>query len=162
MTNDKGITLLEVLIASAILAVAAAGFMEGFTVLARQAQHARGMLQAALLAEDMREEILSKPVSDPDQAPAFGREPGEYGNIRMYLDDRDDYSDLEDNPVTDLKGNPIPGMEKYSRSVRIRKVLEDAPTKDAGDKPSRMYLYSVWVKKGNTEAYHLEWLEGAI
>ncbi len=162
MKENQGMSLLEVLIASAILSIMGVGFIQGITVVAHEAGQARERLQAALLAEDLLEEILSKPANAPDQPSMFGREPGEYGNVRMYLDDRDDYSDLEDKPVTDLRGNPIPGMEKFSRMVRIRKVLEDDPTKDAGDKPSRMYLYSVVVKKGNAEAYRLEWLEGGL
>lgn len=173
MRNQSGLSLLEVLIASAILAVMGVGFIQGFTVLANEAGHAREKLQAALLAEDLREEMLSKPSSDPDQPPMFapsgddsirgiGREPGEYGNVRVYLDDRDDYADLEDRPVTDLKGNPIPGMEKFSRIVRIRRVMEDEPAKDAGDRPSRMRLYAVIVKKADVEVYRLEWLEAGL
>lgn len=159
MSRESGVSLLEVLIASAILAIMGVGFIQGFTVLAREAQQARERLQAALLAEDLREEILSKPAVDPDQVPMFGREPGEYGNVRMYLDDRDDYMGLEDKPAADLKGNPIPGMEKFSRNVGIVKVLEDDPSRVAGDKASRVYLYSVVVEKGGQEAYRLEWLE---
>lgn len=155
-------SLLEVLIASAILTIMGVGFIQGFAVLAREAQQARERLQAALLAEDLREEILSKASSDPDQIPLFGREPGEYGAIRMYLDDRDDYMGLEDKPATDLKGNPIPGMEKYSRKIGITKVLEDDPSQPAGNQPSRMYLYSVVVEKGGWEAYRLEWLEAGL
>lgn len=162
MRKETGLSLLEVLIASAILSIMGVGFIQGFTVLANEAGHARERLQAALLAEDLREEILSKPPVDPDQPPLFGREPGEYGNVRMYLDDRDDYGGLEDKPVTDLKGYPTAGMEKFSRTVHIRRVLEDDPMKDARDKPSRTYLYSVIVMKGDAEAYRLEWLEAGL
>lgn len=162
MKKAQGVSLLEVLIASAILSIVGVGFIQGFTVLAREAGQARERLQASLLAEDLREEILSKSVSDPDQIPLFGREPGEYGNVRLYLDDRDDYMGLEDKPVTDLKGNLIPGMEKFSRKVGISKVIEDNSEKIAGDKHSRMYLYSVVVEKGGQEAYRLEWLEAGF
>ncbi len=135
------------------------GLIQGFAALRNETHHARARLSASLLAVDLREEILSKPARDPDQPPVFGREPGEYGNVRMYLDDRDDYGDLEDNPVTDLRGNQIPGMEKFSRKVSIRRVLEEDPSKAADDKPSRLYQYFVVVQKDGAEMYRLDWLE---
>ena len=124
-----------------------------------ETRHAETSLTASLLASDLREEILSKPKQDPDQLPVFGMEPGEYGKVRMYFDDRDDYNGLEDNPVTDLKGNPMPGMERFSRSVQIRRVSEEDYQKEDITGVSRLFLYTVVVRKDGKEETRLEWLE---
>lgn len=141
------------------MSILGVGLIQGLTALAREADHSQGRLTAAMLASDLREEILSKSVRDPDQPPVFGREPGEYGPVRMYLDDRDDYLDLSDRPAADLKGNPIPGVEDYSRTVEIRRVSESDPSTAAGAAPSRLYRYSVTVQKAGAEVYRLEWLD---
>ena len=159
MAEQKGLSLLEVLIASAILSILVFGIVQSVGSLAMETKHSRDRLTASLLASGLREEILSKPLRDPNQPPVFGKEPGEYGNVRIYFDDRDDYDGLEDNPVTDLKGNPMPGMERYSRTIKILRVSEDDPQKEDKTGISRLFLYTVVVRKDGAEQTRLEWLE---
>ncbi len=135
------------------------GMVQSANSLAIETRFAQDRLIASTLAVDLREEILSKPRQDPDQPAIFGREPGEYRNIRLYLDDRDDYDGLEDNPVTDIKGNPVPGMERFSRRVQIRHVLEDDTSKNDEKGTSRLWQYTVTVSKDGKEMSRLEWLD---
>ncbi len=135
------------------------GILQSANSLAIETQLAHDRLIASTLAADLRAEILSKPKQDPNQPPVFGREPGEYGNIRLYLDDRDDYDGLEDNPVTDIKGNPIPGMERFARRIQIRRALEGDPSKEDDKGTSRLWRYTVTVSKDGKDLSRIEWLE---
>lgn len=91
--DRRGVTLLEALIAAALLAMVAASVIVPFTAAAQaNAQDARQTL-AIHLAEDLMEEILSKSFGDPD-----GTEAGEGG--RGEWDDMDDYDGYDEPPGT--------------------------------------------------------------
>lgn len=88
-----GITLLESLLASAVLALAATAVIMPFAAGAQNtAQDARTTL-AVNLAQDLMEEVLSHPYADPN-----GTEAGESG--RGNWDDIQDYSNF-----TESEGN---------------------------------------------------------
>ena len=83
--SNGGFTLIEALLASVILAMVVGAVVMPFTAgAANTAQNARSTL-AINLAQDLMEEILAKPFSDPD-----GSEVGETG--RSNWDDMDDYN----------------------------------------------------------------------
>ncbi len=82
--NPRAVTLVEALLAAAVLALAAAAVILPFTTGARcAAQDARTTL-AVHLAGGLLEEILARPFRDPD-----GQETGETG--RTDWDDMGDY-----------------------------------------------------------------------
>ncbi len=81
---SSGFTLLEALLAAVVLAIVVGAIIMPFTVgAANTAQNARSTL-AVNLAQDLMEEILAKPFSDPNESEA-----GETG--RSNWDDMDDY-----------------------------------------------------------------------
>lgn len=79
-----GITLLETLLAALVLSMATGAILMPFTAGARCAEHDARMTVAVSLAQDMMEEIIAKPFTDPN---------GEEGQeiAREDWDDLDDY-----------------------------------------------------------------------
>jgi len=83
--RPAGITVLEALLATVVLAAAAATVIMPFAAGARCTAEDARLTVAVDLAEALMEEILSKPFSDPN-----GSEAGETG--RSNWDDMDDYN----------------------------------------------------------------------
>jgi Tfp pilus assembly protein PilV len=100
-------TLVEALMAATILAMAIFGILVPFTVGAQNQQaDARGTL-AVNLAQELMEEILSKPFYDPQGASNPGPETGE--TTRNLFDNIDDYNGYSepDGGIVDHDGNIV-------------------------------------------------------
>jgi len=115
----RGITLMESLLAAAILATAAAVVIVPFSAGAQSvAQDARQTL-AVSLAEGLMEEVLSKAFSDPD-----GSEAGE--NRRSRWDDMDDYHGYQEaeGAIVEADGTAVtdPAATALSRRVMVESV----------------------------------------
>ena len=116
---SNGFTLIEALLASVVLAmVVGAVIMPFSTGAANTAQNARSTL-AVHLAQDLMEEILAKPFSDPD-----GSEAGETG--RSSWDDMDDYDGYSEatGAIAGFDGVTVndPSAVALTRSATVESV----------------------------------------
>jgi hypothetical protein len=104
----RGISLVETLIASTILASASLTVTYAVVAGQQQARSSEDTLHAVDLAEDLIDEILRHPYDDPDGASDFGPETGE--TTRADFDNADDYHDyLEDaGTLRDAQGVAYP------------------------------------------------------
>ena len=106
-----GFTLVEALLASAILAMAIAAITAPFTAAARNEQADGRRTVAVCLANEIMEEIISKPFDDPDGKSDVGPEAGE--SARESFDNIDDYHRYEETAgnIVDgggtLAGDPL-------------------------------------------------------
>lgn len=82
----RGLTLIECLVAAAVLSVSAAALMLGVSAAHTTIEHADCRARAARLAEQMIEELLPRPITEPgpdraswcvDQFDGFEEAPGE-------------------------------------------------------------------------------------
>lgn len=87
--SQRGFTLAEVLIASAILSIATIAIVQAVTAGQANTLDSLKRARADALAEVLLEEILSKPYADPDEAGAIGPEGDE--TTRADFDNVDDY-----------------------------------------------------------------------
>lgn len=87
--GTRAFTLVEVLIASAILSFATLAIVQAVSAGQSQTLDALKRARADALAEVLLEEILSKPYADPDEAGAIGPEGDEA--TRSDFDNVDDY-----------------------------------------------------------------------
>lgn len=85
----RGITLMETLLAAVVLSMTVGAVLMPFTAGARCAEHDARVSVAVSLAQDLMEEILAKPFSDPG-----GGEKHETG--RGDWDDLNDYDGYEE------------------------------------------------------------------
>jgi MSHA pilin protein MshD len=117
--GERGVTLVELIVAMVIISVAVAGMIAAFTRSDRASVDPLIHKQLASVAESMMEEILLKPY-DPNPTAAAAR--ADFNDIM-------DFDGLAMTGVTDVNGNPIAGLENYAVAVRIVPVtLADTTT----------------------------------
>jgi hypothetical protein len=123
--SGAGFTLAESLLAAVILMAAISAIVLPFAVGARNEQVDARMCLAINLAQEMMEEILSKPFNDPQGTVSLpGPEPGE--TRRDKYDNIDDYHGYVEpvRKIADATGAYInvPASEGLSRSVTAQYV----------------------------------------
>lgn len=123
MTRARGFTLVEVVVAVAIISVAIGGVMLVFIVALTHSADPQQQQQAVAIAEGYMDEILSRAYADPD--PVATREA-----TRALWDDVTDYDGLVETP-RDQNGNTLPGLEAYT--VRVNVVEANNVLGPAGD-----------------------------
>jgi prepilin-type N-terminal cleavage/methylation domain-containing protein len=124
MRHDKGLTLLECLIAISLLAMCVIALTIPTNVTAGiELEDARRTL-AGSLATEMMEEILTKDFDDPDGSTARGPEWDEYSRSRF--DNMDDYHGYAEpaGAVLDMHGDAMidPAGLLLSREVTVEYV----------------------------------------
>lgn len=117
-----GFTLIETLIAAAILAVSVAAIAHAITAGHAQTEDSLHRARAVALAEAMLEEVLSKPYRDPSGATTIGPDSGE--TSRALFDNIDDYhgypSKADDAGIDDALGESYgPEYEGFTRRVTV-------------------------------------------
>lgn len=122
--RNKGFTLAEVLIASAILSFVTLGIVQAVSAGQARTLDALKRSRAQALAEVLLEEILSKPYADPQGAATFGPDDGEAS--RPDFDNVDDYHGYLENAGTlsDHAGSLYPlEYQSLERSVSVVPVI---------------------------------------
>jgi MSHA pilin protein MshD len=112
----RGVTLVELIVAIAVIGVGVAGILAVMDVTTRRSADPMITQQAQLVAESYLEEILLKKFVDPDTdtvCPAPEGSRADYDNVC-------DYSGLSNNAgAIDQLGNPVAGLESYNVSVTV-------------------------------------------
>lgn len=107
-----GVTLVELVVAIVIVAVALAGMVAVFMRADRASVDPVVTQQMAMIAEGMMEEILLKPYSDANPRPAKRTD---FAKVA-------DYDGYASSGVYDIEGNAVPGLDTYD----VRVVVADA------------------------------------
>ncbi len=114
-------TLAEALVASAILVASITAVSLPFSTAAHNQLAEARRTVAVALAQELMEEILSKPFADPNGASAPGPEAGE--TTRALFDNLDDYDGLAESEgqITGLDGQIVstPAATGLSRSATV-------------------------------------------
>ncbi|MBI1337600.1 MAG: hypothetical protein GC164_11625 [Phycisphaera sp.] len=146
-----GFTLMEVLIASTILAFSVAAITQAIVAGQTQSYEALHEYRALSLAEALMEEILAKPYDDPEGATDIGPDAGE--TTRALFDNVDDYHGYTEaaGTVADEAGLVYPApFTDFSRSVTV----SDASQGIAG---LGVTLYGVTVTVTVTDERGRQW-----
>jgi len=133
MTDERGLSLIELLVFIVVVGVAVTGVVSVFSLNARSSADPVVRKQAVAIAESLLEEVLSKPYTycDPDDAnaetatspagcaslteTAMAPEAGEtrYSNVN-------DYNGFSMVGIQDLTGSAIAGLAAYSASIQVQ------------------------------------------
>lgn len=110
-TMQRGVTLVELLVSIVIVSIAASGVLGVLSMTTAASADPMIRHQAAAIAEAYLEEILLKPIADPDGVDGEA--------ARADYDDLDDYNGLADIGARDQFGNPIAGLADYNVAVAV-------------------------------------------
>lgn len=123
--HQGGVTLVELLVSIVIVSIAASGVLGVLSMTTAASADPMIRHQAAAIAEAYLEEIMLKPVTDPDGID------GEAS--RADFDDIDDYDGLADAGARDQFGSPIAGLASYNVLISVAPStgLPSVPAADA-------------------------------
>ena len=106
--HQAGFTLIEVVVAVVVLAIAVCGSMAALSAISVQSADAMVTEQATAVASAYLNEVLQKP---------FGAFDGK--TTRPTLDVVDDYNGLNDVGARDQTGTLVPGLGQYTVTVSV-------------------------------------------
>lgn len=130
----RGVTLVELVIAIVIIAVALAGLVAAFTRAARASADPLLTQQMIAIGESLLEEAMLKPFVQDGTGETSRADFNDIWDFNRYP---------ADSAVTDVAGNAIPGLGRYTVTVRVAQVaLGQVPATDAA-------RISVIVRNGN-------------
>lgn len=115
-----GVTLVELIIAIVIVAVALAGLVATFTATSRASTDPVITQQMVAIAETMMEEVLLKPFATADG--------GAGANRAQYNDIWDFAGYPAKSAVTDIGGAALPGLGNYTVTVTVEALGANAIT----------------------------------
>lgn len=120
-----GATLVELLVSIVIVSIAASTILGVLAMTTSGSADPMIRHQAAAIAEAYLEEILLKPLNDPNGIDGEG--------ARADFDDLDDYDGLSDAGARDQFGSPIAGLEDYNVTISVTPTagLPAVPPADA-------------------------------
>ncbi len=136
--RQAGVTLVELILAMVIIAVAVGGMLAAFNTTSKRSADPIVFKQMAVVAEGMMEEVLLKPFDIAPNLAATGRD--------AFTDVRDfDCYNLavaastgcaDETPIAvgivDVSNNPIPALAQYVVGIRVTPVtLTGVPTTGA-------------------------------
>ncbi|MDP2267020.1 MAG: type II secretion system protein, partial [Thiobacillus sp.] len=139
MTEERGLSLIELLVFIVVVGVAVTGVVSVFSLNARSSADPVVRKQAVAIAESLLEEVLSKPYTycDPDDAnaetatspadcatmpeTAMAPEADEtrYSNLTPY-DNVNDYNGFSMLGIRDMTGATVDGLGAYSASIQVQ------------------------------------------
>lgn len=111
-----GFSLIEMVIAIVIIGVGIAGVISAFNTTVKSSADPMVHKQMLAIAEEMMEEILLKPYSQP--VGLAGTIPL-LGCNRADADDVSDYDTYSNKPVCDIGGTQVGGLTTYKVSVTV-------------------------------------------
>lgn len=123
--KEHGATLVELLVSIVIVAIAASTILGVLAMTTAASADPMIRHQAAAIAEAYLEEVLLKPLSDPDGVDGEA--------VRADFDDLDDYDGLSDAGARDQFGSLIAGLDAYNVAITVAPsaALSGVPATDA-------------------------------
>ncbi len=118
--SQRGVTLIELLLAIMIIAIAFTGLVSISSVALPASAAAQRGAQAAALAGAYLDEISAKPFADPDGISGEAN--------RAQFDDVFDYDGLDDAPPRGANGVVLPGLTSFRVTVTVANTASFGPT----------------------------------
>lgn len=127
MKAQRGVNLIELIVAIVVVSIAISGVLLAFTQAVRFSADPMLEQQAAAIAEGYLDEILARPVDDPNGG-ELQLGTAEAGEVRATFDDIKDYSTIvNQSPPQDQSGAPLAGMNAYTVTVTVTPDVSIGP-----------------------------------
>jgi MSHA pilin protein MshD len=108
--RQRGVTLIEIVVAIVIVAIAATAILAAMASITVRGAETMVRQQAVSVAEAYLEEILLQPVASPG---------GAAPTSRANFNDEDEYNGLSDSGAHDQYGNAIASLANYNVNVAV-------------------------------------------
>ncbi|UTY59873.1 prepilin-type N-terminal cleavage/methylation domain-containing protein [Massilia sp. erpn] len=132
---QRGVTLIELIVAIVILGVGLVGILMAFSGAAVRSTDPMVRRQMAAIAEGMMEEIQRMPFAPDGTSPPAGCARSAYGNIMHY----NGYN----QPICNTAGTLLPGLSPYGIQVAVSQLAANSPL--TGVPPAAGYEITVTV-----------------
>ncbi|MBN2582168.1 MAG: type II secretion system protein [Planctomycetes bacterium] len=149
-----GFTLVEILVAAAILGMVFVVLLEAFAVGLRMLEQSQRVTIAASLAEEIHEMVLTLPLADPEEPSHWGLETGEV----LPPDDVDDLDDLVFSPPASSDGSVLSDLSDYAQHVTVTSMSATDFALPVADGTSNVCRVSVSVTHRGLEVSRVSWL----
>jgi prepilin-type N-terminal cleavage/methylation domain-containing protein len=145
--SRTGLSLIEVMVSTVLVGVCLVAAMRAFAMTLFTQTGMSDDAVAACLADDLLSEVIQKHYSDPSGASEVQVDGDEVPQQKTSFDDVDDYHGWKENPPQDHSGQPIAGLDDWTRGVRVELVEPAEPNKaSASDQGLKRII--VEVEKG--------------
>jgi hypothetical protein len=114
-----------------------------------------GMADSAIagsLADSLLHEVLQRRYEDPAGSADLQVDGDEVPLQKTTFDDVDDYHGWQENPPQDASGQPIAGLDDWTRSVRVELVEPGDPNKDSATDQGLKRVTIEVIKNGQIRA----------
>ena len=156
--RPRGFTLVEALVASALLGLGVAALMVAASSSTRVNAAGLDMTQAAFLAQEVREWTLRLPFSDPDPGDE-GNPPGPDGaDPQTFVDDLDDLMGMTYSPPRNAAGDPIDELSGWSQTITLEWVDPNALTTVVSPGGSDCIRVTVSIQREGRQVQSTQWL----
>ena len=146
-TSNRGVTLIEAVVAISVLAIAIPPLVGLFTEVASHGTGNTYQGVAVVYADSLMEEIVSKAYEDPDEpSGSFGSEEA----FRSSYDDIDDYDGMSNSPPERIDGTTLGDYGGFTRSATVDNVTAadpdpTTPQSDGSTDFKRIEVTVVWT-----------------
>jgi len=153
-TNERGVTLIEVLVAVLIVSVAVAAILNLLRVAVGNSGDPLIRRQSLAISQALIQEIDTMPFSATDPrtgaAEGMGPEAGESrGSATTPFDDPRDYAGYSESGIVTPSGTAVAGLSQYSASVAVaQQAMGNVPATSG-------VLVTVTVTGANGESFNL-------
>ncbi|MCY2926057.1 MAG: prepilin-type N-terminal cleavage/methylation domain-containing protein [Planctomycetota bacterium] len=118
-TPRAGFTLIEAMVATAIVGMGVSAMMMASQSGTRVTADSQERARAVFLAQEVREWIASLPFKDPDVGQQ-NNPPGPDGSSpQVFVDDVDDMKDVTYSPPRDAQGTAVAAMTGWSQKIKM-------------------------------------------
>ncbi|NIA29752.1 MAG: prepilin-type N-terminal cleavage/methylation domain-containing protein [Actinobacteria bacterium] len=132
--RQGGFSFIELLFALTVLGITIVPILKVFMLTTKLTNYSTNELRASQLAQDLMEEIVSLPFTDPQSPGSFGCEeiPVQPSNGRLLFDDVDDYTIYTQEgknswnaqkPPRDINGKQIKNADQFSRQATVYEYI---------------------------------------
>ena len=140
------LTLIEVVISMAVLAIVLVSLLQGAAVSIGMQRSTAHDVAAEALARELLDWVCALPYDDPDGGAGPGLDAAEIASNRTTFDDLDDFEGWSESPPAGPDGVALSGFAAWRRAVAVENVNPADLTVllPADDRGAKVVSVSVW------------------
>jgi prepilin-type N-terminal cleavage/methylation domain-containing protein len=153
--RHDGFTLVEVLVAGAIVGILFVALLQSFTVGLSMLDQSQRMTVATSLAENIHEMMLTLPLVDPGQPAHWGPAAGQVNPPFICVNN---YDGVAFSPPVAADGTRLTSLSIYTQKVTVAAVSPTNFNQVLADGASNVYRVSVTITCQGQTVCSLSWL----